>query len=194
MVLSGWRARVVARSPPNTVQHTIFISHHFPLSNIPFHPQDQGKGSTVPLGWGWEGILGVFRAGLRAESKFLPFQNLGIIGDNLMCSSLLPAQLCREHCFWWLVVNVLCRAPLWGALPPFPIPSPPPSTADTTQRQNLSDGQEEQCRGRDSTLLPPQNWGEGESSLDLPSVSTTQDKGCQIHSLPCVYCTGKQTT
>lgn len=41
-------------------------------------------------------------------------------------------------------------------------------------------------------VLPSQSWGEGEESLDLPSVSTTQDKGCQMPSLPCAYCTGKQ--
>lgn len=90
-----------------------------------------------------------------------------------MCSSLLPAQPHREPCSGWLGVNLLCRAPLWGALPPSPIPSPP---ATTTQRQNLSDGQEEQCRGGEPGLLPSQNWGEEERSLDLPSVSTTQDK------------------
>lgn len=148
MVLSGWRARVVARSPPNTVQHTTFISHHFPLSNIPFHPQDQGKGSTVPLGWGWEGILGVFRAGLRAESKFLSFQNLGIIGDNLMCSSLLPAQLCREHCFWWLVVNVLvgllCGVPslLFPSLPHLhPLQTPHRGKTSVMARKNSAEAE-----------------------------------------------------
>lgn len=124
----------------------------------------------------------------------MPFQNPGITGDNSMCGSPPPAQPHRGRCSRWLVVNMLRRAPLRGALPPSPIPFPPASTATATQGQNLSNGQEEQCRGGEPGLLPSQNWGEGERSLDLPSVSTKQDKGCQILSLPCAYCTGKQTT
>lgn len=105
-----------------------------------------------------------------------------------MCSSLLPAQPHREHCSGWLVVNMFCIF----TSSPSPIPSPPASTATTTQRQNRIDGQEEQCRGGEPGL-PSQNWGEKKRSLDLPSVSTTQDKCCQMHSLPCAYCTEKQT-
>lgn len=123
----------------------------------------------------------------------MPFQNPGITGDNLMCGSPPPAQPHRGHCSRWLVVNMLRRAPLRGALPPSPIPSPPASAATATQGQNLSNGQEKNsAEGASPVFCLPRTGVRGRDLWTFLLCQPNKTKAAKYSACPVLTAQGNK--